>query len=175
MRLRMLLVGVMVVAAACGGGPTTLPLGEQAEVGHKDTTTNTATTLALTVTAVRQGTVEELEASGLQFDEDERDTVPFYVDARYENTGDVAVERTMRVSVEDGDDNLISPVVVLDFAGDGGEQGPCPDINDGELPPGESFEDCTLFLLPTGTKPARVSFLSQPPEGEPDFVYWQAE
>ena len=70
----------------------------------------------MTVSAVRQGTVEELGASGLQFDDDERNLVPYYVDATYENTGDAAVERAMRVGIEDADDNLINATVVLDFA-----------------------------------------------------------
>lgn len=163
------------LAAACGGGVEAAPLGEQVEVGYVDSTTNAATTIALTVLDVRQGTIEELEAAGLEFDPDERELVPHYVDARYENTGSSPVERNMRVSVEDADDNLISPTVVFDFSGGDDAGGPCRDVDDGELPPGESFEDCTLFLVPDGVTVARVSFLSQTPDEEPEFVYWQAE
>ena len=159
----------------CGGGAEAAALGTPAEVGHVDVTSNVATTLALTVTDVREGTVEELEAAGLQFDPEERSLVPHYVDASYSNTGDETVERTMRVSVEDDEGNLISPTVIFDFAGDGGESGPCPDVTDGELAPGDSFEDCTLFLLPQGVPLARVSFLSQTPGEEGDFLYWTAE
>lgn len=164
------------VLAACGGGVEASALGEEVDVGYVDSETNAATRLGLTVLDVRQGTVEELEAAGLKFDPEERELVPHYVDARFVNTGDATVKRTMRPGLEDGDGNLISATVVLDFSGgDAPPEGPCPAINDGDLAPGESFEDCTLFLVPDGVTVARVSFLSQPPEGEPDFVYWQAE
>jgi hypothetical protein len=162
--------------AACGGGVEAAELGTEVEVGHLDSSTNTSTTLALTVTAVRQGTIEELEAAGLEFDPEERNLIPHYVDATYTNTGDGTVERSMRVAVEDGDDNLISPTVIFDFSGgEGGDSGPCVGIDDGPLAPGESFEDCTLFLVEEGREVARVSFLSQPEDGESEFVYWKAE
>lgn len=161
--------------SACGGGPEARPLGEKVDLGYVNAGTSTATDLAVTVTAVREGTVEELEESGLQFDEDEKNLVPYYVDATYENVGDESVPRDMRVSVEDGEDNLISPTVVLDFAGKNGKGGPCPDVNDGNLEPGQGFDDCTLFLVSPGVDIARVSFLSQVDGEEPEFVYWNAQ
>jgi hypothetical protein len=161
---------------ACGGGPEASLLGEPIDVGYVDSQSSAATTLTITVTDVREGTVEELEKAGMKFDEDERDLIPHFVDATYENTGDEAVPRNMRVSLEDADDNLISPTVVFDFSGGkGGDAGPCPDINDGDLAAGDSFEDCTLFLVPQGVDVARVSFLSQPAEGDSEFVYWAVE
>jgi len=163
------------ILVSCGGGTDAVALGTEVEVGHVDATTNDATTLNLTVTAVRQGTVAELEAAGLEFDPEEKSLVPHYVDATYVNTGDATVERTMRVSVEDGDGNLISPTVIFDFAGDGGETGPCPDVTEGKLPPDDSFEDCTLFLVEPGRTVERVSFLSQTPGEEGEFIYWAAE
>ena len=167
-----------VALAACGGGPKAAPLGEAIDVGVVDSETNAATSLTITVTDVRQGSVEELEKAGLQFDDDERDLVPYYVDATYANTGEETVKRNMRVSIEDAEDNLISPTVVFDFSGAKGqdkEAGPCPNIDDGDLSPGDSFEDCTLFLVGEGVEAARVSFLSQPADGESTFVYWAAE
>lgn len=178
-RARRPLIGIRAAAVACAvaacGGVEAAALGEEVDVGYIDPTTSAATTLALTVLEVRQGTVEELEAAGLEFDPEERELVPHYVDARYANAGEATVERTMRVSVEDGDGNLISPTVVFDFSGGDEAGGPCRDTSDGDLPPGESFEDCTLFLVPDGVTVDRVSFLSQTPDEEPDFVYWQAE
>jgi hypothetical protein len=168
-------IAAVLLLGACGGGPDAVPLGEKVDLGYTDSSDNTATTLAVTVTDVRAGTVEELEKSGLEFDDDERDLVPYYVDATYANTGDNGVQRNMRVSIEDADDNLISPTVVFNFSGGDENSGPCPDINDGELAPGDSFKDCTLFLVPQEAKVARVSFLSQPAEGESSFVYWNAE
>jgi hypothetical protein len=156
--------------AACGGGGDAIPVGQAGEVSYTDTATSTTTTLAVTVDGLETGTIEELEAAGLSFDEDERSLVPHYLTATYTNTGDAEVERTMRLTLEDADGGLISPTVVLDFAGDGGQEGPCPDVGEGPLPPGESFSDCTLFLVPEDLEPARASFLSQPAEGEPDFV-----
>jgi len=43
---------------------------------------------------------------------------------------------------------------------------------EGELAPGESFETCTLFLVPKGREPSKVSFLPNDPGAETDFVYW---
>lgn len=168
-------IAVCVVAAACGGGPDAAALGQAVEVSHTDPETNDTAALSVTVKGVRQGSVEELEKAGLQFDADERALVPHYVDVEYTNTGDTPATRTMRVGLEDAEENLISATVVLDFAQKGGKGGPCPDIDDGELPPGESFEDCTLFLVPPDAEVARVSFLSQPAGGEPEFVYWQVQ
>lgn len=167
-----------VALTGCGGGPQASPLGEAIEVGHVDSEAGTATTLAITVTDVRQGSIEELEKAGLEFDDDERDLVPYYVDATYENTGDEAVKRNMRPSIEDADDNLINPTVVFDFSGGKGqdkEPGPCPNVEDGEVAAGESFEDCTLFLVSQGVEVARVTFLSKPEDGESEFVYWAVE
>ena len=171
------LIGALALAG-CGGGPDASPLGEAIAVGVVDSEANTATTLSVTVTDVRQGTIEELEKAGLELDEDERDLVPHYVDATYENTGDETVKRTMRVSIEDADDNLINPTVVFDFSGGKGKDkapGPCPNVDDGDLAAGESFEDCTLFLASQGVEIVRVTFLSQPADGESEFVYWAVE
>jgi predicted small lipoprotein YifL len=166
-----LLTTISLALGGCGG-ESGLALGTEAEVGHVDAATQAATALAITVEEVRRGTVEELEAAGLQFDDDERDLVPYYVDATYRNTGDVEVERTMRVSSEDASGNLVSPTIVLDFGGGGEDAGPCPDVDEGGLAPGQSFEDCTLFLYPAGSAPASVTFLSQPAGEEPEFVRW---
>ena len=163
--------------AACGGGTSASPLGTSVAVAYTDDTTNVTTDLEVTVLGVRQGTVAELVASGLQFDDDEQDLVPFYVDARYTNTGSETVGRGMRVALEDDTDALISPTIVLDFSGgQGGDpEGPCVDVKDGELAPGETLEDCTLFVVDPGTDVATVTFLSRPATGEPTFVDWVVE
>lgn len=41
--------------------------------------------------------------------------------------------------------------------------------------PGESFEGCTLFLVPEGREPSKVSFLPHDPGNETEFVYWNVE
>ncbi len=60
--------------------------------------------------------------------------------------------------------------VILDWGE--GPSGPCPNVSDGELAPGEEFEDCTLFLVDPGITPAVVSFLRQPEGAESEFVNW---
>lgn len=167
-------VAAAVLLAGCGG-PSGVPLGEAIPVSYTDAAGQT-TTMDVTTTGIRTGTIEELEAEGLQFDDDERDLVPHYVDATYANTGDATVDRTMRVTLEDGDGNRLSPTVILDFAGTGeGAGGPCVDVKEPPLAPGDAFDDCTLFLVPEGVEPATAAFLSQPAEGEPDFVHWVLE
>ena len=172
----LVLLTIVGLISGCGGGPPGVPLGETIAVGYTDTGADVHTSLDVTVTAVRTGTVEELEAAGLSFDEEERSLVPHYVDATYANTGEGTVERTMRPALEDGDGNLLSATVIFDFSGGEGDQGgPCVGVDDGPLAPGESFSDCTLFLVPADITPAVASFLSQPAEGEPEFVYWTIE
>ena len=42
---------------------------------------------------VRKGTQEELSAGGLEVDDKDKDTTPYYVDARYTNRGTAKVKR----------------------------------------------------------------------------------
>lgn len=172
----MVLVLAGLATAACSSGSESAPLGTAQPVVHTDYDTDASTELEVTVLAVRRGTVAELEAAGLQFDPEEEDLVPHYVDVRFTNTGTETVPRTMRVSLEDSNDSLISPTIVFDFSG--GQttpEGPCIDVKDGELPPGESFEDCTLFLVDPATDVAAVTFLSAPGSSESAFVDWALE
>lgn len=160
---------------ACGGGTPAMPLGEAVELEHADSVSGAVTTLSLSVTAVREGTIEELEASGLTFDTDERSLVPRYVDTTVTNTGDTATPAP-GVSMEDGDGNLLSSTLVLDFSGgEGGGGGPCPEAGSDPLEPGATVEDCTLFLVPEGTDLGVAQFLVAPAEAEPEFVRWQVE
>ena len=43
------------------------------------------------------------------------------------------------------------------------------------MAPLESYESCSLFLVPEGGEPKKVSFLPYDPETETEFVYWAAE
>lgn len=52
--------------------------------------------------------------------------------------------------------------------------GKCPAIKDGEVAPGSNHESCTLFLVPEGKEPSRVSSLPYTPGTETEFVYWKA-
>ena len=53
---------------------------------------------------------------------------------------------------------------------------PCPEIFEGTLKPGESYESCTLVLVPEGVDVAEVHFLSDNgSDRAPEFVYWATE
>lgn len=167
--------------AACGGGNgdgggESLAIGQEAVVEHTQSSGGAGapkTTLGVTVLKVRKGTQAELEEGGFTLDPEEQQTTPYYVDARYENQGSAAVKDVPDVSLEDQDGNLISGTVIISLGGPPFEH--CPKNDDNDLAPGESQESCTLFLVPEGREPARVSFLPYNPEEETEFVYWNAE
>jgi hypothetical protein len=157
-----------------GGEEDAHAMGETVSVGYADASDQTSTTLDVTVLDVREGTQDELSEGGLEVDPEDQSSTPYYVDAKYENTGDGTVPRSMDVSLEDADGNLINSVVIFDF----GDQGfaPCENVSDGNLKPGDSFEDCTLFLVPEGLEVSQVSFFATPKVGEPSvFIYWDIE
>ena len=106
---------------------------------------------------MRQGTQQELEEGGFRLDPDEKELTPYYVDARFENQGGQTIERQMRPGLEDEDDKLISPTTIISLSGPPFEK--CPRVNEGQLEPGQSYESCTLFLVPEGSEPDRASFL----------------
>ena len=128
------------------------------------------TTLAITVTAVRNGTIAELEAGGYELDDAQKSKTPLYVDVRFENKGNETIDRNMRVSLEDQENDLISPVVIFDYGADPYPQ--CPDLATGDFKPGDSFESCTLFLVASDRTPARVGFLPYVPGKDTDWAYW---
>ncbi len=180
-----MLVGLAVLAAAMvglarvtgGDGAKPHPLGEEVVVGHVDRSggdPGVRTRIGLTVLAVRKGTQEELAANGLEVDPVDRTATPYYVDARFENQGPNAVRRTLRVGLEDDDGNLVHSTLVFGLGDVAFE--PCRTIAEGTLEPGESYESCTLFLVPDGVDVAKVEFLSdRGPGEEPEFVYWAVE
>jgi hypothetical protein len=173
---RVALALAVLALAGCGGGggAATLPLGKEAVVGYTQPGTGGPhTTLAVTVLRVRQGTQEELKQGGLQVDPKDRSTTPYYVDVRYGNRGQAAVKRGLPISLEDSKGNLISSTLIFDFGGRPFE--PCKKVDEGKLAPGQSYESCTLFLVPEGVHVGKVSFLSDEGPGvEPKFVYWDA-
>lgn len=168
---RLVMAGVL-LAGCGGGGPATIPLGQEAVVEHANVSPGTGptTTLGVTALAVRTGTMAELEDGGFEVDPEDQEKTPTYVDVRYVNKGSQAIDRELRVSMEDADGNLISPVVVFNYGNLVYE--PCPDNTEGELAPGDSFDSCVLFFVGRSTKAARVSFLPHVPGKETDWVYW---
>jgi hypothetical protein len=170
--LTMVAAGSVATACGGGGGSKALPLGTEATVGYQQSR-GARTTLGVTVLAVRQGTQEQLKQGGYEVDPENRSTTPYYVDVRYKNQGDQTVKRDVSVGLEDSDGNLIGSTLIFDFGGK--PFGRCRNVSGGTLAPSESFEDCTLFLVPEGVDVGKVDFLSdEGPGKEPRFVYWDA-
>jgi hypothetical protein len=165
----------------CGGGDgdgggSTLAVGQEAVVEHTQNTGGSSapkTTLGVTVLKITKGTQAELKEGGFTLDPEEQEATPYYVDARYENQGSQAVKDVPDVSLEDQDGNLITGTVIISLGGPPFEK--CPKNDDDDLAAGESQESCTLFLVPDGKEPSKVSFLPYDPESETEFVYWSVE
>jgi hypothetical protein len=184
MQSRFLLAGLVLALAACGGGGggaggksgSELALGTKAVVTHTQIASGNqkaaTTTLGITVLKVRKGTMQELTQGGFTVDAKNKSDTPYYVDVRYENQGSAAIKRSLDVSLEDQDGNLITSVVIFNYGGKPFAK--CPAIKEGEVAPGSSYESCTLFLVPKGKEPSRVSFLPYTPGKETQFVYWKA-
>lgn len=179
MALLRVTLAVFILLAGCGGdGGEVHALGETVTVGYNQRTDTGArgvdTSLEITVTSVEEGSHDDLTDAGFEVDAEDRDTTPYYVTARYENVGDGTVERNIGVSLEDSDGNLIGSTLVFDY-GDTGFP-PCESVDEGEFAPGDSYESCTLVLVPDGVEVSKVSFLSDEGEdAEPEFVYWETE
>lgn len=156
-RILLLSATLLSVAGLAGcGGSEELTLGTAADVEFG----------TVTVTDVRTGSSDELEAAGFSLDPDERAASVYYVDVTFDNTGDTAVAPG-RPSGEDDDENLISALTVIDLGGPPFTL--CPAIPD-EVPAGEEVEACTILLVPDSVELARITYL--PPGGE-DFIYWE--
>jgi hypothetical protein len=174
-----MLIAASAWMVACGGsssGGTKLALGTEAVVAYtapaSGSTPAADTSLGVTVLAVRAGTQAELVAGGFQIDDKDKDSVPYYVDARYTNKGTGPVARTFSVGMEDTKGNSVPTTLVFDLGGV--PFAPCEYHNDSAktLGPGESYETCTLFLVPNGTKLDRVRFVSQAPDATITFTDW---
>ena len=176
--LAVLALGAVALARVTGrDGAKPHPLGTQVVVGHTDVSEGSPgvrTQVGLTVLAVRKGTQQELAANGLEVEPEDRTATPYYVDARFTNRGPNAVGKNLRDGLEDSDGNRIPSTLLFDFGNEPFE--PCPSVTTGTLEPGDSYEGCTLVLVPDGIDPARVEFLSdRGPDREPQFVYWAVE
>jgi len=170
------LVSLTLSLAACGGGDgggSSHPLGEEVVVEHAQDPSGTPSSLGITVLAVRKGTQEQMKQGGFTLEGDELTRTPYYVDTRFENQGAAPIKRQLSVSLEDQDDNLITSTTIIDLGG--APFADCPKAGDEALAPGQSYKDCTLFLVPEGREPAKVSFLPTDPGTATDFVYWNVE
>lgn len=170
--LALAMVGVAQITGGNGAAPH--PLGTEVVVGYAGGSPAVRTRLGLTVLAVRTGTQQELEANGIDVEPEDRTATPYYIDARFSNKGPNAVDRSLGVGLEDSDGNHFSRLIVIGFGTEPFE--PCPENTDGTLEPGESFESCTLVLVPDGLEVAKVYYLSDNgPDEAPEYVYWTTE
>jgi hypothetical protein len=175
---RLALVVALSALAACGssgsGGPAKLALGTKAEVAYTAPASgdNAAvdTRLAITVLDVREGTQSDLVEGGFTIDDDIKDATPYYVDVRYENVGTGDALTNLSVGMEDTKGNSISSTVVLNLGGEPFSK--CVDVETKPLPAGQSYEECSLFLVPKGKKIDRVRFVSQSPDAKITFTDW---
>jgi hypothetical protein len=173
--LAVVMVGVARITGGNGAKPH--PLGTEVVVGHIDVSEGepgVRTQIGLTVRGVRTGTQQQLAENGLRVGSEAKDATPYYVDARFVNRGPNAVKRNLSVGLEDSSGKLVRLTLIFG-AGDRPFK-PCPENNKGMLQPGESYETCTLILVPDGVDVGKVYFLSDNGPGrQPEFVYWATE
>jgi hypothetical protein len=157
------------VPASDAGGKT-LALGRRAVTDYVDYGEKNAkpTKIGVSVLKVRKGSISDFKDFDL--DAKQRKTVPYYVDAKFENLGTFALTRhLMQPSIEDSDGNEYKPTQLIVLSG---TFKPCPEYSDAKLKPGESFTGCSPVLLPKGKAFERVRF-----DGDvtKDPVFWGAQ
>jgi len=160
-----------------GGGASDskkLALGTEAVVEYVTTASGNTpavnTKLGVTALAIRKGTQAELTKGGLKVEAKDKSKTPYYVDARFANKGSGSLTRNLGVSMEDADGGSLPKTLV--FSLDGSTYKPCPNINKGTLKPGQSYEGCSLFLVPEGKEPALIRFVSQGANAKITFSEW---
>jgi len=170
--------GILWLSACSGGssgaGPATkLPLGQEAVVADTMPASGSSpaenTMLGITVVAVRVGTQAELAQAGLKVEAHDKSATPYYVDARYTNKGNAAVTRHFSVGLEQTDGNSVPTLLNFAF---GVVFDLCKDGNSGTLDPGQSYDGCTLLLVPKGKTVDRVRYVSQGPDAKITFTDW---
>jgi hypothetical protein len=171
------MVVVLCVAACNGGsgGSKKLALGTEAVVAYTTTASGSTpaanTTLGVTVLKVRSGTQEELTSAGFKVEDQDKDATPYYVDVRYANKGSGAVPRELSVGLEDKNDNSVPTLLVTSLTSEPFDL--CKDASStSPLNPGESYESCTLFLVPKGMTLDRARFVSQSADATITFTDW---
>ena len=124
------------------------------------------TKVGVKVLRVRKGSIADFKDFNLN--RRQRRSVPYYIDARFENLGRFALSRSLlRPSAEDADGREYRPANLLVL---GGTFKPCPEYAAAKLRPGNDFTGCSAILLPKGERLGRVRFQGDVAE---DPVYWQ--
>jgi hypothetical protein len=153
-----------------GSDDGVLPVGKRAETDYVEYlgAQPKKTKLGVTVVNVRKGKISDLKDFNL--DAKQKKTVPYYVDAKFENLGKYALTRHLiQPSIEDRDGEEFRPIQLIVLSG---SFKPCPEYSDAKLKPGESFTGCSPILLPKGKQFDRVRF-----EGDvtKDPLFWRPQ
>ena len=112
------------------------------------------TKVAVTVLKIRKGKISDFKDFNL--DAKQKATTPYYVDVKYENLGDLKLQRfLLDPSVEDADGQEYKPLNLIVLSG---TFKVCPKPSDKRLRNGQSFTLCAPFLMPKGTAIERVRF-----------------
>ena len=120
---------------------------------------------AVTITAVRKGSADDLLAAGYTLDPEEQESTPYYVDVAFENHGTTKVEPREPGGVDDTDDSIL-PLILIDLGGTGFEK--CPGVPD-QIGPGAKAAGCSIVLVPSGRSLERIFYL---PSASVDDIYW---
>jgi len=157
-------------SAPDSSGDGVMPLGKRAVTDYIDYTgaKPKKSKLGVTIVKVRKGKISDLKDFDL--DAKQKKTVPYYVDAKYENLGKFALTRHLiEPSIEDRDGEEYRPIQLIVLSG---TFKPCPEYSDAKLKPGESFTGCSPVLLPKGKQFDRVRF-----EGDvtKDPLFWRPQ
>ena len=138
----------------------TLPLGKRAVVPYvvygtgSKAATRQHTTLGVTVLRVRKGKISDFK--GFNLDRAQKNTVPYYVDVKYENLGDLKLQRfLLDPAIEDTQGQEYKPLNLIVLSGTFKK---CPKPSRARLRGGQSFTLCAPFLLPKGKTYERVRF-----------------
>jgi hypothetical protein len=149
-----------------------MKVGQTANVTYNTTETGKATsTLAITLTSVRQGSISDL--SNFELDAQSKEGVPFYVAAKFRNVGTrpVAISGIFGdMNVYDKQGDTIDSITLL------GNFPKCQGTEPDSLAVGHQFQECDVYIAPVGEPVATVvfdNFLNDPSNTETE-VTWVA-
>jgi len=142
---------------AAGEAGETLALGTRVKapyVVYGKGADKQTTQLGVTVQAVRKGRISDFEDFNL--DAKQKLATPYYVMVKYENLGNLRLERfLLDPSIEDSDGEEYKPLNLIVLSGTFSK---CPNPSKAKLQPGKSFKLCAPILLPKGKTYGRVRF-----------------
>jgi hypothetical protein len=154
--------------AETGGSGDVLALGARAVSQYVDygAEQTDPTKVGVKVIDVRKGSIADFKDFDL--DRKQRRSVPYYVDAKFENLGRFALSRSLlRASIEDTDGTEYRPLNMIVLSG---TFKPCPEYSGAKLRPGDSFTGCSAILLPKSAQLDRVRFQGDVTK---DPLFWE--